>query len=156
MASGSCGPYPSPHAAKNRHRCGDGPSPCLRLRQRGQSRHARVEPVSDRRICLDAIEYDDVDGCYPAKDQDVSALSAGDCIDVRIPNRLEAEGREDPLYGVEKLRPNSRTEANADSGALTSGLPAHVPGHVRPRRVDVLLRDTGQVRVRLQPGQQVH
>ena len=64
---------------------------------------ARVETVGDQRICLDAVEYDDVDGCYPARAEDISALTAGDCIDVRIPNQLEPAKRDDPLYGVKKL-----------------------------------------------------
>lgn len=65
---------------------------------------ARVESVGDQRICLDAVEYDDLDGCYPARTEDTSALTAGDCIDVRIPNQLEGAKRDDPLYAIEKLR----------------------------------------------------
>ncbi len=66
---------------------------------------ARVESVADRRVCLDAVEYDEVDGCYPARAEDAAALTAGDCIDVRIPNQLEDAKRDAPIYGIKSLRP---------------------------------------------------
>jgi hypothetical protein len=80
--------------------------PACYLGDSGDSRTtARVDRIESDRVCLVPEDADqtDLEGCFPARPSEAEQLRPGDCIDVRIPDQLDAEKTDDPLRSIHVL-----------------------------------------------------
>jgi hypothetical protein len=69
---------------------------------------ARVDSVSASQLCVtpEDPKQSDLIGCYSIEAEDAANLSPGTCVDLRIPDQLDPELRDDPVGRVTQLDRN--------------------------------------------------